>query len=194
MYRDMIYTSLAKANPAFLSRLSARDRLEDFIDSFSDFAGDAHFQIERQIIEQYTQSEEYRKEKNDQKRVSSTLRHIDENVMGMIPSLIEQALAPGSEMMEELERVEDELEEKMEMYRQLFEDRGLGAREDSGAGIILEEDGFEKLRELDMPENQPRTLEDFMKMQLKAATDACSAEKLSAKETSDTGSHEEIDE
>ena len=104
MYRDMIYTSLAKANPAFLNRLSAYDRLEGFIDTISDFAGDAHFQIEKQIIDQYTQSEEYKNEKNDMKKVSSTLRHIDESVIKMIPDLIEQALMPGSEMMEQLER------------------------------------------------------------------------------------------
>ena len=167
MYRDMIYTSLAKANPAFLSRLSAYNRVEEFIDSFSEFAGDAHFQIERQIIDQYTNSEEYNREKGDLKKVNSTLKHIDDNVMRMIPDLIEQALTPGSEMMEQLEREEDEIEYMRDVYRDLFRDREMD-REDSGAGIIIEEGGLEKL-DWDMPEDRSQTLESFFRHQLKLA-------------------------
>ena len=169
MYRDIIYTSLAKANPAFLNRLTMYDRLEGFIDSLSDFAGDAHFQIEKQIIEQYTQSEEYKKEKNNIKKVNSTLKHIDENVMKLIPDLIEQALMPGSEMMEQLEREEDEIERFQESYRQLFRDRAVDT-EDTGAGIILEEGGIDELQDLmEMQGNPPETLEDFVRLHMKAA-------------------------
>ena len=172
MYRDMIYTSLAKANPAFLSRLSAYDRLEGFIDTISDFAGDAHFQIEKQIIDQYTQSEEYNNEKNDIKKVNSTLRHIDESVMKMIPDLIEQALMPGSEMMEQLEREEDEFEQFEDTIRQLFNDRALDDMDDSGAGIFLEEGGLEELMDWEMSAEGSRSLESMVKQHLKAATAA----------------------
>lgn len=172
MYRDMIYTSLAKANPAFLSRLSEYDRLEGFIDTISDFAGDAHFQIEKQIIDQYTKSEEYHQEKNDIKKVNSTLRHIDDNVMKMIPDLIEQALMPGSEMMEQFEREEEEIEFFEDHYRALFRDRGADAPEDSGAGIILDEGGIEELLLQDLPEESARSLEDFVKLRLQAASAA----------------------
>ena len=180
MYRDMIYTSLAKANPAFLSRLSAYNRLEEFIDSFSEFAGDAHFQIERQIIDQYTNSEEYNREKSDWKKVNSTLKHIDDNVMRMIPDLIEQALTPGSEMMEQLEREEDEIEYMRDVYRDIFRDREMD-REDSGAGIIIEEGGLEKL-DWDMPEDRSQTLESFFRHQLKLAQEmnGAAAEKQEA--------------
>lgn len=170
MYRDMIYTSLAKANPAFLSRLSEYDRLEGFIDTISDFAGDAHFQIEKQIIEQYTKSDEYRQEKNDISKVNNTLRHIDDNVMKMIPDLIEQALMPGSEMMEQFEREEEEIEIFEKNCMDLFRDRALDDPEDSGAGIILEEGGIEELLQQDMPEESAHSLEGYVKMRLKAAT------------------------
>ena len=172
MYRDMIYTSLAKANPAFLSRLSEYARLEDFIDTISDFAGDAHFQIEKQIIEQYTQSEEYNQEKNNIKKVNSTLRHIDETVMRMIPDLIEQALMPGSEMMEQLEREEDEIEEFERSMKQLFRDRAVDDEDDSGAGIFLEEGGIDELMNWDLPAESARSLEDMVRLHLKAATAA----------------------
>lgn len=173
MYRDMIYTSLAKVNPAFLDRLSAYDRVEGFIDNFSEFAGDAHFQIERQIIEQYTRSEEYNNEKNDQRKVSMTLRHIDDSVMKLIPGLIEQALTPGSEMMDQLEREEDELFQMRDMYKDLFRDRGLD--EGQSVGIIVEEGGLEELT-WDMPEDRSQALESFLKQQLRAATEAYSNE------------------
>ena len=174
MYRDMIYTSLAKVNPTFLSRLSAFDRVEGFIDNFSEFAGDAHFQIEKQIIEQYTQSEEYDREKNDQRKVDSTLRHIDDSVMKLIPGLIEQALTPGSEMMEQLEREEDELAEMQGMYRDLFRDRGLD--EGESIGIIMEEGGLEEII-WEMPEDRSQALESFVRQQLRAATAAHSRAK-----------------
>ena len=188
LYRDMIYTSLAKANPAFLSRLSAYDRLEGFIDTISDFAGDAHFQIEKQIIDQYTKSEEYRHEKNDIKKVNNTLRHIDENVMKMIPDLIEQALMPGSEMMEQLEREEEEIELFEKTCRDLFRDRGIDEPEDSGAGIILEEGGLEELLNQEMPEESIHTLEDHIRFGLKAAT---ASYKKSVEKMSDASSVEE---
>ena len=184
MYRDIIYTSLAKVNPAFLSRLSTYDRLEGFIDNFSEFAGDAHFQIEKQIIEQYTQSEEYDREKENIKKVNHTLRSIDDNVMKMIPELIEQALMPGSEMMEQLEREEDEIENFEKTYRQLFRDRALD--NDSGAGIILEEGGYEELQRLaeplEMQEETAPTLESMVKHQLKMATEAAARQDRKAAE------------
>ncbi len=170
MYRDMIYTSLAKANPAFLSRLSEYDRLEGFIDTISDFAGDAHFQIEKQIIDQYTKSEEYHHEKNDIKKVNNTLRHIDDNVMKMIPDLIEQALMPGSEMMEQFEREEEEIEIFEKTCQDLLRDRALDDEEDSGAGIILEEGGIEELLLQDLPEESALTLENCLRFELKAAS------------------------
>lgn len=170
MYRDMIYTSLAKANPAFLSRLSEYDRLEGFIDTISDFAGDAHFQIEKQIIDQYTKSEEYHHEKNDIKKVNNTLRHIDDNVMRMIPDLIEQALMPGSEMMEQFEREEEEIEIFEKTCQDLLRNRALDDEEDSGAGIILEEGGIEELLLQDLPEESALTLENCLRFELKAAS------------------------
>ncbi len=189
MYRDIIYTSLAKANPAFLSRLSAYNRVEEFIDNFSEFAGDAHFQIEKQIIDQYTNSEEYNKEKNNQEKVNSTLRHIDDNVMRMIPELIEQALTPGSEMMEQLEREEDEIEYYRDLYKEMFRDRAVD-REDSGAGIIVEEGGLEQL-DWDMPEDRSQALESFFKHQLKVAT---AMNGIPAENAGESGSGDEAEE
>ena len=188
MYRDMIYTSLAKANPAFLSRLSAYDRLEGFIDTISDFAGDAHFQIEKQIIDQYTQSEEYNFEKNDMKKVNSTLKHIDESVMKMIPDLIEQALMPGSEMMQQLEREEEEFEQFQKSIQQLFRDRAVDDTQDSGAGIILEEGGLDELMDLDLSVSSAGSLVDMIRLHLKAAT---AAQERSAGDASGAGTIDE---
>ncbi|MDD7408660.1 MAG: hypothetical protein SOV71_04110 [Anaerovoracaceae bacterium] len=120
MYRDMAYMSLAKVNPAFLERLTRAGRLDNFLDTLSEFAADAHFEIERQILDQYKNSDEYRQNKSNRKIVNYVVNSIDRSVLYMVPDLIDQALMPGSDVMLQLEQEEDEYESFKSKCDELF--------------------------------------------------------------------------
>lgn len=149
MYRDMAYTSLARVNPEFIERLSKTGRLDNFLDTLSEFAADAHFEIERQILEQYKASDEYRKNINNPKMISYVVNSIDRSVIDMIPDLIDQALTPGSDIMEELEKEEDDYEEFQRRCNKLFlsrEEDDDEDDEDETEGPVLVADLEEYLR------------------------------------------------
>ncbi|MGI6205064.1 MAG: hypothetical protein ACOYJI_00335 [Anaerovoracaceae bacterium] len=149
MYRDMAYTSLARVNPEFIERLSKTGRLDNFLDTLSEFAADAHFEIERQILEQYKASDEYRKNINNPKMISYVVNSIDRSVIDMIPDLIDQALTPGSDIMEELEKEEDDYEEFQRRCNKLFLSRDEDDDEDDEdetEGPVLVADLEEYLR------------------------------------------------
>ena len=149
MYRDMAYTSLAKVNPAFLERLISTGRLDNFLDTLSEFAADAHFEIERQILEHYKASDEYKENMNNRKMVSYDVSSIDKSVLDMVPDLIDQALMPGSDVMIELEKEEDEYESFQRRCSELFlsDDSDEDAHfDEEGEGPVLVADLEEYLR------------------------------------------------
>ncbi len=114
MYRDLVCSSLERVNPQFLKKLQKEEELDEFLDLFNGFAADAHFEIERQIINQYTSSPVYEHDQSDPFRLNKVVRDIDRSVQEAIPQILEQALCPGSELLEGDYHDRAEAEHRME--------------------------------------------------------------------------------